>query len=281
MKLLRSLCLGGLLLASITASLGAAAQDRSVGYPNRPVRFIIPFTPGQATDIIARMLAERLSQRWGQAVYVENKAGGNSVPGMLAGRDATPDGYTLTVAATSSTAVNEAIYPKLPYSMQRDFVPVAPVFTQAWLIVANRNAPYNNLNDLIAAAKKDPGKLSWTVSATALDLAGELVKQRAGIDILAVPYKGSPMAMTDIIGGHIDVGVDTMAAALPHIVFVIEIGEFPLHKHTIIAGRLRDNYHSYLYSLQDNDHYRRFATRFPFGAMRRLMFKIRGGNVSE
>lgn len=217
MKLLRSLSLTSFLLASIAAPLGAAAQDRSVGYPNRPVRFIIPFTPGQATDIIGRMLAERLSQRWGQAVYVENKAGGNSIPGMLAGRDANPDGYTLTVAATSSTAVNEAIYPKLPYSMQRDFVPVAPVFTQAWLIVANRNAPYNNLNDLIGAAKKDPGKLSWTVSATGLDLAGELVKQRAGIDILAVPYKGSPMAMSDIIGGHIDVGVDTMAAALPHI----------------------------------------------------------------
>lgn len=214
MKLIKSLSLFGLLIASVTAPMTAAAQDRG-GYPNRTVRFIVPFPAGQATDIIARMLAERLSQRWGQAVYVENKGGGNSIPGMLAGRDAAPDGYTLTVAATSSTVVNEAIYPKLTYNMQRDFVPVAPVFTQAWLIVANRNAPYNNLNDLIAAAKKDPGKLSWSVSATGLELAGELVKQRAGIDILPVPYKGSAMAMSDLIGGHIQLGVDTMAATLP------------------------------------------------------------------
>lgn len=207
----------GLVVAALFMPGSAHAQDRSLNYPNKAVRFIVPFPPGQATDIIARLLAEQLAQRWGQAVIVENRGGGNAIPGMLAGKDAAPDGYTLTVGATSSTVVNQALFPKLPYNMERDFVPIGPVFTQDWLIVANRNAPYNNLSDLIAAAKQAPGKLSWSVSATALELAGELVKQRTGMDILAVPYKGSPMAVNDLIGGHIQLGVDTIAATLPHI----------------------------------------------------------------
>ncbi|MGE4239720.1 Bug family tripartite tricarboxylate transporter substrate binding protein [Ramlibacter sp.] len=217
MKLLKSLTLLGFALASLAAPLGASAQDRAAGYPNRPVKLIIPFPAGQATDIITRMLAERLAQRWGQGVVVENRGGGNAIPGMMAGKDATPDGYTFTVIATSSTVINEALYPRLPYNTQRDFVAVAPVFTQAWLIVANRNAPYNNLNELMAAAKRAPGKLSWSVSATGLEFAGELVKLRTGMDIVPVPYKGSPMAVNDLIGGHIQLGVDTMAATLPHI----------------------------------------------------------------
>lgn len=217
MKLFNLQLFMGIVLAALVIPGSVHAQDRSTNYPNKPVRLIVPFPPGQATDIIARLLAERLAQSWGQPVIVENRGGGNAIPGMLAGKEATPDGYTLTVGATSSTVVNEAIFPKLPYSMARDFVPVAPIFTQDWLIVANRNAPYNNLSELIAAAKQAPGKLSWSVSATALALAGELVKERTGMDILPVPYKGSPMAVNDLIGGHILLGVDTIAATLPHI----------------------------------------------------------------
>jgi tripartite-type tricarboxylate transporter receptor subunit TctC len=175
----------------------ANAQDRSTAYPNKAVRIVIPFPAGQATDIIGRLLAERLAQRWGQPVFVENRGGGNAIPGMLAGKDAAPDGYTLTFGATSSTVINQALFPNL--------------------IVANRNAPYNNLTELIAAAKQAPGKLSWSVSATALNMAGELVKLSTGMDIVAVPYKGSPMAVNDLIGGHIQLGVDTIAATLPHI----------------------------------------------------------------
>jgi tripartite-type tricarboxylate transporter receptor subunit TctC len=217
MNFFKSQLMLGVTLAAFVAPFSVTAQDRSSTYPSKAVRIVIPFPAGQATDIIGRLLAERLAQRWGQPVFVENRGGGNAIPGMLAGKDAAPDGYTLTFGATSSTVINEAIFPKLPYSMAKDFVAIAPVFTQDWLIVANRNAPYNNLAELIAAAKQAPGKLSWSVSATALDLAGELVKLSTGMDIVAVPYKGSPMAVNDLIGGHIQLGVDTIAATLPHI----------------------------------------------------------------
>jgi tripartite-type tricarboxylate transporter receptor subunit TctC len=217
MKFFNSQFMLGAVLAAFVWPASVSAQERSLAYPTKAVRFIIPFPAGQATDIIGRLLAERLAQRWGQPVFVENRGGGNAIPGMLAGKDAAPDGYTLTFGATSSTVINEAIFPNLSYSMTKDFVAIAPVFTQDWLIVANRNAPYNNLPELIAAAKQAPGKLSWSVSATALDLAGELVKLSTGMDILAVPYKGSPMAVNDLIGGHIQLGVDTIAATLPHI----------------------------------------------------------------
>lgn len=199
----------------VTTPLDTFAQQST--YPAKTVRLIVPFPAGQATDIIARLLAERLTQRWGQPVFVDNKGGGASIPGMLAGKEAAPDGYTITFASSTTTAVNEALYPKLPYNMQRDFVPVAAVFTQPWLILANPSAPYDNLQDLVTAAKKSPGTLTWGFGANALELAAELLKQRAQIDITGVSYKGSAPVMNDLLGGHIVLAVDTMASALPHL----------------------------------------------------------------
>ena len=209
------------LVASVTAffattSTHLAAQTQSA-YPNKTVRLVVPFPAGQATDIIARLLAERLTQRWGQAVFVDNKGGGASIPGMLAGKEAPADGYTITFASSTTTAVNEALYPKLPYNMQRDFVPVGAVFTQPWLILANPSAPYNNLKDLVDAARQAPGKLTWGFGANALELAAELFKQRAQIEITGVSYKGSGPAMNDLLGGHILLAVDTLASSLPHL----------------------------------------------------------------
>ena len=211
--LLTSLIASFIFLISPTHS----EAQQSVGYPTKTVRLVVPFPAGQATDIIARLLAERLTQRWGQPVFVDNKGGGASIPGMLVGKDAAPDGYTITFASSTTTAVNEALYPKLPYNMQRDFVPVAAVFTQPWLILANPDAPYVNLQELVAAAKNAPGKLTWGFGANALELAAELFKQRAQIEITGVSYKGSGPVMNDLLGGHIMLAVDTMASALPHL----------------------------------------------------------------
>ncbi len=210
--------LGAFAVAALAglSSLPLYAQS-ATPYPTKTVRLIVPFPAGQATDIIARLLAERLTQKWGQPVFVDNRGGGASIPGMLAGKEAAADGYTITFASSTTTAVNEAIYPKLPYNMQRDFVPVGGIFTQPWLILANPSAPYNNLKELVDAAKQSPGKLTWGFGANALELAAELFKQRAQIDISGVSYKGSGPAMNDLLGGHILLAVDTMASSLPHI----------------------------------------------------------------
>ena len=207
--------LASCLLAISTVPMTAAAQSAS-NYPNRAVRLVVPFPAGQATDLNARLLADRLSKRWGQAVFVDNKGGGQGIPGMMAGREAAADGYTITFGSSSTTSVNEALYPKLPYSM-RDFIPVAPVFGQAWLIVTSPDAPYKNLKDVVDAAKKEPGKLNWGFGANALELAAVLLKQRADIELVSVMYKGSAATVTDLAGGHVKLGIETMASTLPHI----------------------------------------------------------------
>lgn len=216
MKILARLGVIAVAVMAGLSSLPLYAQS-AAPYPTKTVRLIVPFPAGQATDIIARLLADRLTQKWGQAVFVDNRGGGASIPGMLAGKEASADGYTITFASSTTTAVNEAIYPKLPYNMQRDFVAVGGIFTQPWLILANPTAPYNNLKELVDAAKQSPGKLTWGFGANALELAAELFKQRAQIDISGVSYKGSGPAMNDLLGGHILLAVDTMASSLPHI----------------------------------------------------------------
>ncbi len=209
------LALLALTLAIALAPLGSLAQAQS-GFPTKPVRMIVPFPPGQATDIVARMLGEELTRIWGRQVVIDNRAGGATVPGMVAGRNAPADGHTMTLATSSSLAVNPSLYAKLPYE-PGDFAMVNGVFIQPWLIVANSTAPFNTLKDMVAAAKKEPGKLSWGHGAPALQLAGEYFKHRAAIDIVAVPYKGSGPAITDLFGGQIPLLVDTMASALPHV----------------------------------------------------------------
>ena len=204
-----------LTLGIALASPVAFAQAQT-GFPTRPVRMIVPFPPGQATDIVARMLGEELTKIWGQQVVIENRAGGATVPGMMAARNAPADGYTMALATSSSLAVNPSLYAKLPY-VPGDFAMVNGVFIQPWLIVANLAAPFGTLKDMVALAKKEPGKLSWGHGAPALQLAGEHFAHRAAIGTVAVPYKGSGPAITDLLGGQIPLLVDTMASALPHV----------------------------------------------------------------
>jgi tripartite-type tricarboxylate transporter receptor subunit TctC len=204
-----------LVLAWAPAVLAQTAG--SDAFPSRPVRLIVAFPPGQATDIVARLFAEELTKRWGRQVVVENRAGGASVPGTLAGRDAPPDGYTITFATSSSLAVNKALSANLAYDPQRDFAMVHGVFTVPWAIVAHPSAPYSTLKELLQASKSDPDKLSWGYGASSLQLGGEFFKLITGARITGVPYKGSGPAMTDLLGGQIPLLLDTVAATLPHI----------------------------------------------------------------
>lgn len=207
--------LRGLAVTLTLTSICALAQAQAP-YPTRPVKLIVPFPAGQATDIFARVLGQELAIIWGQPVVIDNKGGGNSIPGMIAGRDGAPDGYTLTMATSSTLAANPSMYSKLSYSPS-DFALVNGVFVVPLMILAHPDAPYKNLKELVEAAKKNPGKLEWAYGATNQILAGELFKSRVKVDILAIPYKGSAQAMTDLLGGQVKLSVDTLPSALPHI----------------------------------------------------------------
>ena len=196
-----------------------AALAQAQGFPAKPVRMIVPFPPGQATDIVARMLAERLTTVWGQNVFVENRAGGGGVPGTLAGRDAPADGYTLLLGTSGTIGVNPGIYSKLPYDPLKELAMVGGVFTVPLMLVAHPSLPYNTVRELVDAAKKAPGTLNWAFpgTGTSQHLTGELFKFRAGVDLVGIPYKGSGPAMTDLLGGQVTLMMDSLASALPHI----------------------------------------------------------------
>ncbi|MFN0300337.1 MAG: Bug family tripartite tricarboxylate transporter substrate binding protein [Burkholderiales bacterium] len=197
--------------------IGASALAQ--GFPVKTVRMIVPFPPGQATDIVARMLAERLTAAWNQTVIVENRAGGGGVPGILAGRDAPADGYTITLGTSGTLGVNPGIYSKLPYDPLKELAMVGGVFTVPLMLVAHPSFPYNTVKELVEGAKKEPGKINWAIpgTGTSQHLTGELFKFRAGVDLLGIPYKGSGPGMTDLLGGQVTLMMDSLASALPHI----------------------------------------------------------------
>ena len=205
-------------LAALLLSTLAPAQGQ-VGYPTKPVRLVVPFPPGQATDIVARVLAQSLTKQWGQQVIVDNRGGGGSIPGMMAGRDALPDGYTVTFGTSGSLGVNPSLYSKLPYDPHKDFAMVNGVFIVPLMFVAHPSFPHNTLKELVDAAKKEPGKLTWGYAGTGTSqhLTGELFKVRAGVDIVGITYKGSGPALVDLLGGQIPLLVDSLASALPQI----------------------------------------------------------------
>ena len=203
-------------LAFAVCALGAAAQAQ---YPTKPVKLIVPYPAGQATDIAARIIAEGLSREWGQQVIIENIGGGAAIPGVVTARDRAPDGYTLLMGTSAAMVVNPAIIQKLPYDPFNDFVLVGPVFRNPLIIVATAKAPYNSLKDLVDAAKKSPGKLNWGYpgAGTTQHLTGELFKYTAGVDIQGVMYKGSAQVVQDLLGDSIELSVDGVPPNLPHI----------------------------------------------------------------
>ena len=203
----------------VIAQLACAALAQAQGFPSKTVRMIVPFPPGQATDIVTRMLAERLATVWNQPVIVDNRAGGGGVPGTLAGRDAPADGYTVTLGTSGTMAVNPGIYSKLPYDPLKEFTMVGGVLTVPLILVAHPSFAHNTVKGLVEGAKREPGKINLAVpgTGTSQHLTGELLMYRAGINLEVVPYKGSGPAMTDLLGGQVTLMVDSLASALPHI----------------------------------------------------------------
>ncbi len=196
--------------------LVAAQAQTATNFPTKPVHFIVPFPPGQATDMIARLVADSLTKTWGQQVIVENKPG---IPGMLAGKAAAPDGYTMTIGTSGMLVVNPSVYDKLAYDTAKDYVFIGGLAITPMAIVVSASLPFNTLPELIAAAKQNPGKFNVGYGGVnnTQHLTGEYFKYVTGVNMVGITYKGSANAVTDLLGGQISILVDSVATTLPHI----------------------------------------------------------------
>ncbi|MBU1352886.1 MAG: tripartite tricarboxylate transporter substrate binding protein [Gammaproteobacteria bacterium] len=202
------------------ASLSHAQTAAPTGaWPQRTVRLVVPFPPGGGTDTVARALGQKLSARLDKPVVVDNKPGASTIIGTEAVVRAEPDGYTLLVSGSSSYTVNPALRSKLPYDLAKDLVPVATVARAPLVMVVSATAPYKDLHGLIAAAKAAPKTIHYATfgSGSGPHLAGALLEQAAGIKLQDVPYRGSSQSLMALIGGEIQLGIDTVAAAAPQI----------------------------------------------------------------
>jgi tripartite-type tricarboxylate transporter receptor subunit TctC len=196
-------------------ALGALAQS----YPNRPIRLVVPFPAAGTTDILARAAAQKLTEALGQAVVVDNRPGaGGNIGSDLVAKSA-PDGYTLLMGTVGTHAINPSLYSKMPYDHVKDFVPVVLVAGVPNVLVVNPALPVKSVADLIKLAKDKPGTINFASSGsgTSIHLSGELFKTMSGIDMTHVPYKGSSPALTDLIGGQVQVMFDNLPSALPQI----------------------------------------------------------------
>ncbi len=205
-------------LACALALFSGPAWSQSV-YPAKPVRIVVPFPPGQAADTFSRMLAERLTALWGQQVVVENRGGGGGVPGVMAVKEAPPDGYTWLVGTSGTLGVNPSVYAKIPYDPLKDFAPASNIFIVPLIIVAHPSFAPNTVAELVDAAKKAPGRINFASAGpgTAQHMTGELFKSRASVDLVHIPYKGSGPGITDLVGGQVPIMFDSITSAMPHI----------------------------------------------------------------
>jgi tripartite-type tricarboxylate transporter receptor subunit TctC len=199
---------------AVAAALPAFAQS----YPAKPVRFIVPFPPGGPVDTTARGFTQKLSESWGQQAIVENRAGAGGIVGAEAAAKSAPDGYTFFVGSIHHSVL-PGLNPKLPYNVEKDLVPVTFAAQFPIILVAHPSVPAKTVQELIAYAKQNPGKLAYGSAGNGggTHLAGELFKTLAGVDLLHVPFKGSAPAMTDLLGGQVQLMFSDAPTALPHI----------------------------------------------------------------
>jgi tripartite-type tricarboxylate transporter receptor subunit TctC len=196
------------LLAALLLMGEAAAQN----YPTRPVRIIVPYQAGQGTDVAARHLAEQLSKSLGQSFFIENKPGAGGNIGTQAAAQATADGYTLLMGTNATQAMNEFLYPSIGYQPDKDFAPIVLVGLLPLVVAANPSFPANSIAELVAAAKAKPDKIDVAMPSTTSQLIFELLKEKSGAPLFGVPYKGSATAMTEVMGGQVQLMIDTVAA---------------------------------------------------------------------
>ena len=203
-----------LLLALLTAS-----QVCAQSYPNKPIRLVLPYPPGGGTDVIARPLAQKLTENLGQQVIVDNSGGANGNIGMEFVAKSPPDGYTLLFALSAQFAVNPSLYPKLPYDPVRDYAPISLLANAPYLLIVHPSLPVKSVPELLAFVKQRPGQLAYSSAGngSGAHLAGEMLRSLARVNFVHVPYKGIGLAMPDLIAGQVQLSFVTYTAAGPHV----------------------------------------------------------------
>ena len=203
----------------VLALFGMTAPGAAQNYPERVVRIVNPYPPGGSVDVMARILAQKLSDNLGQQFIVENRSGGGGNTGSESVAKAEPDGYTLLFTAPGPLTVNQTLYSKLAFDPAKDFAPIALFATAPIVLIVHPGVAANNVQELIALARKEPGKINFASAGngTTNHLSGELFKSMAKIDIVHVPYRGAGPAMNDLIGGHVQMFFDLMPVVLPQV----------------------------------------------------------------
>jgi tripartite-type tricarboxylate transporter receptor subunit TctC len=216
MKIVR--CVAAIIVGTFAAMSSAQAQD----YPSKIVRIVVPQTAGGGTDTFARAIGQKLSERWGQPVVIENKAGAGGVVGTDYVAKAPADGYTLLVTYEGSQAINQSLYEKLPFDSLKDFDPVATIAVTPFLLIVGPRVEAKSLKEFIAYAKANPDKMTYgsAGNGSVNHLLGEMLKTEADIKLVHVPYKGAPAAIGDVMGGHIDAAF----ASMPSVISSVQSG---------------------------------------------------------
>lgn len=206
-------------LLGVASLIAASAATQAQAWPERPVRLVVPFPAGGATDLVARVIAQRVSRDIGQQVIIDNKAGAGGTIGSAEAAKATADGYTLLLTTSSTHAISPHLMPRLPYDPLKDFTPVAHLADAASVVLVTQSLPVKTVAELIAYAKKHPDQLNYASSGngTIVHLTTEAFKAQAGIFMTHVPYKGTALAIPDVVAGSVQVLIDAIPSGMPHV----------------------------------------------------------------
>jgi len=209
----------GMACAAVLPAAAQTSPAASGAYPVRPIRMIVPFPAGGATDILARALSQKLGEKIGQTVVVDNRPGAGGTIGADAASKAAPDGYTLLLATSSTHSIGPAINPKIPYNAETDFTPVGYVASSPNVVLVPNNSPSKTMGEFITHVRKNPGRLNYASSGngTIIHLTTEYFKAQSGTFILHIPYRGTALAMPDLISGKLDVLFDSFVTGMPHV----------------------------------------------------------------
>jgi tripartite-type tricarboxylate transporter receptor subunit TctC len=204
-----------LLIAAAAAAVFAAPA--AAQYPVKPIRIVVPFAPGGPSDFLARIVGQKMTESWGQQVIIENRTGANGIVGCELVAKSSPDGYTLVVGTPGTHGINAALFAKLPYDTIKDFAPITRLGVSPYLLISHPSLPVRSAKELIQLARKRPGEIAWATGGSPTQLAAELFKRTAKIEVLIVPYKGQAPAVTSALSGETSLVWGGVAQTLPHI----------------------------------------------------------------